>query len=165
MDCCLDEFYSTFTMSQHVKKHIVSSIALVFIFLFTYTAASKLNNMNGLIGSITRHPLLSTFAEVIAWSIISLEIIAALLLFYALLRLYGLWLSASLMLAFTGYIGSMFWLMEKLPCSCGGILKELSWSSHFILNVLLTVIAIAGIILERQYRDKLGWEELDKILQ
>ena len=144
-------------MSYRRKKHIVSIITFLFIFLFTYTAASKLYNMNGLIGSIARHPLFSTYSKSLAWTVIGLELAAVLLLLFIPLRIYGLGLSAILMLVFTFYIGSMLWISEKLPCSCGGIIREMSWPSHFILNIFLTLLAVVGFIFENHLRKRLAW--------
>jgi hypothetical protein len=144
-------------MSYRAKKHIITGITLLFIFLFTYTAASKVSNMNAMVGSIARHPLLSTYSQTIAWTVIVLEFGTVLMLLLPSLRTYGLWLSAILMVAFTFYIGSMLWMLEKLPCSCGGIIQDMSWLSHLILNIFLTLLAVAGLIVDKQLRKHYAW--------
>ncbi len=60
------------------------------------------------------------------------------------------------MAGFTFYILTMLGLSEKLPCACGGIIRELSWHSHLVLNIALTVLAVAAIMVERDNRHQLS---------
>ncbi|HEU5168008.1 MAG TPA: MauE/DoxX family redox-associated membrane protein [Chitinophagaceae bacterium] len=120
-------------------------IALLFIFLFTYTSVSKLLRLDNFIATLRRSPLLDHWAGAIAWFIVLAEWIIVLLLVYAPLRLWGITASLIIMLLFTFYIGYMIVAASSLPCSCGGILQELSWKDHFLLNIFLSILAALGI--------------------
>jgi len=37
-----------------------------------------------------------------------------------------------------------------LPCSCGGVIRELSWRDHLFFNVCFTVLAAVGISVEKK---------------
>lgn len=142
-------------MRQFSKHYFTRITSAVFIFLFAYTAINKMADVPGFIFSIGRHPLFSSYAKLIAWSVIILEFVSVIFLFHPSFRLYGFFLTSTLMLAFTVYIGTMLWLSDNLPCSCGGVLKELSWSSHFYLNIFLSGLSLAGLVVEIRARRQL----------
>jgi hypothetical protein len=54
--------------------------------------------------------------------------------------------------AFTVYIIVLMNIADHLPCSCGGVLAELSWGEHIVFNCVYIVLGILGIILERRIR-------------
>lgn len=65
-------------------------------------------------------------------------------------RLLGMLLSLFLLLAFTIYIaGAVFQVYDRYPCACGGIFGRIGWYKHFRVNVMLTLIALIGVILMR----------------
>jgi hypothetical protein len=76
--------------------------------------------------------------------------VAGMLIFKRTL-LKGLWASLFLLTLFTGYI-----ILIKLnyygtiPCSCGGVLKDLTWTKHLFFNLFFMGISIVGILLERR---------------
>ena len=135
------------------NNSIVEIISGLFIFLFTYTSLTKLMNIAGFIAALKRSPLLAEGAVIIAWTIILAELVVVLLLLYPPLRIVGFSTSFILMLLFTVYIGYMIASASSLPCSCGGILQELSWKDHFLLNIALTILAALGLYLQRKKRD------------
>jgi len=137
-------------MKQKVKYYTVQFIAALFIFLFTYTAISKLSAFQGFVFGISRHPFLHPVALFVAWSVLVVEFLAVALLFFPSSRRQGFWLSALLMALFTGYIASMLLFAETIPCSCGGIISSLSWHSHLILNILLLLVATGGILIQKK---------------
>src|SRR5690606_12884392 len=54
-------------------------------------------------------------------------------------------LSASLIFVFSLYIGlGLLNLYDKRPCGCASVFSDLSWSSHFIINIFLLLISILG---------------------
>ncbi|TMI89600.1 MAG: hypothetical protein E6H08_16230 [Bacteroidetes bacterium] len=128
----------------------IEIISVLFIFLFTYTSLTKLMNTAGFIAALKRSPMLANSAAIIAWTIILAELIVVLLLLYSPLRAIGFITSFILMLSFTVYIGYMIATASSLPCSCGGILQELSWKNHFLLNIGLTILAALGLYLQRK---------------
>ncbi|HMK18934.1 MAG TPA: MauE/DoxX family redox-associated membrane protein [Chitinophagaceae bacterium] len=132
------------------NNSFVEIISGLFIFLFTYTSLTKLMNASAFIATLKRSPLLADVAAITAWTIILAELIVVLLLFYSPLRTAGFITSFILMLFFTVYIGYMLVSASSLPCSCGGILQQLSWRDHFLLNIALTILAALGLYLQRK---------------
>jgi hypothetical protein len=53
------------------------------------------------------------------------------------------------MCIFTVYIGCMLLFAPDLPCSCGGIIRQLSWKQHLLLNLFLLVLAGIAVRVHR----------------
>ena len=56
-------------------------------------------------------------------------------------------MSLILVTAFTSYIICMKAFVEKLPCSCGGVIAKLSWNQHLLLNLGFVLLALGAIAL------------------
>jgi|SRR5687767_11489600 hypothetical protein len=120
--------------------------ALLLGAVFIYASLSKLNEYLLFKTQLEGYPFFKRFAGILSWGIPLLEIAVALLLFTQRTRLTGLYASFLLMLTFTIFI---YWLQHFTTyksCSCGGMINRLSWTQHFWLNVLLTLLAGWGII-------------------
>ncbi|MFI8378863.1 MauE/DoxX family redox-associated membrane protein [Leeuwenhoekiella sp. NPDC079379] len=74
----------------------------------------------------------------------SLKYSLAALLLVSKTRRLGLLGSAVLMSVFTVYIAGMMLFIPELPCSCGGIINDLTWSQHLLFNLVFTALAIYG---------------------
>ncbi|KKO92449.1 hypothetical protein AAW12_04930 [Sphingobacterium sp. Ag1] len=118
--------------------------------LWIFVAYNKFSDFNGNMDAMLRQPLPRPLAIVLAYLIPTSEILAAVLIGIKSTRLIGFILSSLMMLAFTGYVGLALlhvW-SDELPCSCGLII-QIGWKSHFILNIYLTIICIWPYILAR----------------
>lgn len=135
-----------------LKRTIPSIIALLFIVLFLYTGISKLIEYSSFKEQIASSPILAPVAPFMAWALPLAEFAVAIALFIPAWRLWGLYASFALMLLFTGYITAILSFSEELPCSCGGVLEDMSWEQHLVFNISFTLLAIAGIILEKKRR-------------
>ena len=131
------------------RKHqlIVEIISFLLIFLFVYAAFSKVLDFQKFRVQLGQSPLLTAFAGWIAWIIPSVEILISLMLAIASWRLAGLYASFSLMVMFTAYIIAITRFSEYVPCSCGGVLQNMSWNQHLFFNIGFVLIALAGILL------------------
>lgn len=132
------------------KKTTISIISLLFIFLFLYTAVSKLLDYGQFSSELSKSPLFTPATAHLAWTIPIVELLLVVMLTMARWRLKALYASFVLMILFTIYI---FWLANftyYVPCSCGGILEQLSPTIHIILNIFLSILALAGIWLQKQ---------------
>lgn len=132
------------------KQIIIEIIALLFIILFLYTAISKLMEYSIFKEQLATSPVLKPVASIIAISLPVTEIIVAISLFIYRWRLYGLYASFVLMMLFTGYIAAILTFSSEIPCSCGGVLAQLSWLQHLIFNSVLIAFAFVGIKLSRK---------------
>lgn len=136
------------------KNTIVELISALLLFLFIYTALSKLLDFEKFKYQISQSPFITNISWLVIWSIPSAEIITSILLIFKRTRLAGLYLSFFLMLLFTGYIFIMLRYSSYLPCSCGGVLSIMSWKQHFVFNGAFTGLSLAGIMLENSTSKK-----------
>lgn len=135
------------------KSEIVNHVNIVtcylLIFLFTYTGVSKLKDHEIFVAAILRSPIIKSQAIIISWLIPMLELLIVGMLLLQRYRSIGLLFSLLLMLIFTAYIAYMILFIPNLPCSCGGVLKELSWSNHLLFNgffILLILMSLSSFI-------------------
>lgn len=139
---------------------ITDIIAGLLIFLFVYTSLSKLYELSLFQSVLEQSPLIGSKAVFISWLIPISELSISLLLFVPRTRLLGFYGSFILMLIFTIYIGYMLTNTSTLPCSCGGILKQLTWKQHFVFNIVFTLLSLAGILLHKRRPGKSNINEL-----
>ena len=56
---------------------------------------------------------------------------------------------------FTVYIILILYFSDFVPCSCGGVLENLSWKEHVVFNVLFIMFALFSILeLEKRRNSK-----------
>ncbi|WP_205512405.1 MauE/DoxX family redox-associated membrane protein [Longitalea arenae] len=137
-------------MVANNRKAIVEVIAALFILLFLYTALNKTIDFRPTINVLKTNPAFANLAAEISWTIVTIEYITAVLLFLPQTKRSGLIVSALLMSAFTAYIIYMMVFVPNLPCSCGGVISELTWSQHLIFNVFFILLSLAGIRMHRK---------------
>lgn len=125
-------------------RFVVPIISSSLIFLYTYTAISKLADYASFLRVLEGSPLLGTGAGALAILLPLAELGVSLLLLFPRTRLAGLLGSFVLLVLFTSYLGYMVLYAPHLPCSCGGVISSLSWSGHMVLNgVFLALNLIA----------------------
>jgi Methylamine utilisation protein MauE. len=128
------------------KRHIiVELISAFFVLLFAYTAVNKLVTYNIFVDELSKSPYLEKYAVAIGWLIPVTELLIALMLVNRRTRIMGLFASFGIMLAFTIYIYMMLHYSHYIPCSCGGILAQMSWQQHLVFNGISCLLALAGI--------------------
>jgi len=115
--------------------------------LFIYAALNKLMTFQEFVAQISKSPYITKQVWWISWSIPSIELVIAGMLLIPRLQLIALFASFSLMYMFSGYIFLVLTFSPYVPCSCGGILNGMGWTSHLIFNIGFTLLAVAGIIL------------------
>jgi uncharacterized membrane protein YphA (DoxX/SURF4 family) len=144
------------------RATIVEIIALLFAILFLYTGISKLLEYTVFKEQIAASPVLAPVAKWIAAGLPLAELLVAVLLFIPRWRLKGLYTSFILMILFTGYIIAILNFSKYIPCSCGGVLAQLSWSQHIVFNSVFIILAIVGIALEKRMERerRIGWGSL-----
>jgi len=113
--------------------------------LFGYAAYTKLAIYSTFIQQLKIVPISSSFASVIAWSVPGIEIIIAVLLLVKPTRLIGLWAAFGLMLLFTAYVFLILYKYTVEPCTCLGIIGQLSWKVHLFFNLFFTLLAMLGL--------------------
>ena len=131
------------------NKRLVEIIAALLILLFVYTGASKFMEIRHFRLVLSQSPLIGTRARLLSWSLPLIELNAAALLFFPITRKGGFIVSIFLLVLFTIYISYMILFSPELPCSCGGVIKRLTWTQHLWLNIVFTMIAAFGLWLDR----------------
>lgn len=137
-------------MSKKLSAIIIETISALLIFLFVYTVISKLIHHNQSLYTLGRSPLVKSFKTLIAWIIPIGELCISLLLLIPKWRLLGLLASFFLMSIFSIYIGYMLIFVPNLPCSCGGIIQQLTWKEHLLFNIGITIFALTGFLLYKR---------------
>lgn len=136
-----------------LRKIPVEVITVLLIFLFVYTAISKMVDSNTFGKQLYNHPLPHRFTGHLVWLIPLIELITAGLLTISSTRLYGLLFSVILMTVFTVYVGLIsFGVFSKIPCSCGGVIASMSWTGHLVFNIIFLLLAIVGLLKLRQVK-------------
>lgn len=132
-----------------MRSFIKSAVPFLLIILFTYAAASKLIDVDRFRSQLYLQPFAHGLADVLLYILPAGELTLAGLLCFNRTRFIGLLLSTLLMAAFTAYISLIllhFW--GKVPCSCGGILENMSWPVHLAFNWAFLLAGITAIALQ-----------------
>lgn len=137
-------------MNTFKSNLLLQLICSMFIFLFVYTALSKFIGFTAFKSVLSHSPLIKDKNEILAWGLPISELVASSLLFFPKTKLAGLYLSFALMIVFTIYIAYMVIFTPDLPCSCGGVLKQMTWRQHLVFNLFFTALASIGIWLARK---------------
>lgn len=138
-------------------ENVVWFIAHLFIALFLYTALAKLINPPVFYGTLHASQLVKPFASFLTYAVPIVELLICIPLLFNEInvgartiptRKIGLLAGGVLMLSFTIYITVMLLLFgDKLPCSCGGFVKELTWPAHIVFNLAFVGLAIWALLL------------------
>jgi hypothetical protein len=128
----------------------ISIFSTLLIFLYIYTATSKLFDMHKFRTVLAKSPMIDQYALLLSWIIPFLEFIVSTILFIPHLRRIGFLFSSILMTGFTLYITYMLVFMRDLPCSCGGVISKLTWPQHLLFNVIFLAISIAGLMMSKK---------------
>jgi len=135
-----------------MKKSIaLETICFLLILLFVYTAVSKFINFDNFrTFVVTQTPLLRPIAGIMAIIIPAAELVAVCMLLIPKFRKIGLYTSFVLMAAFTGYVVYALYFSPKVPCACGGIIRQMSWRQHLVFNSAFTIAAFIAIRLHNR---------------
>jgi len=131
---------------------IVDIISAGILLLFLYTAVSKLLDYQNFKSVLIMSPLLRPFAGIIAWALPVGEIGIVLLLLFQKTKIKGLYTAFITLVVFTIYIIYMVTFTPRLPCSCGGVLKSLTWSQHIVFNLFVLLLTAIAILLSRKIK-------------
>lgn len=118
--------------------------------LFCYAALSKLVNYQESKKEMLNQPFPDWLAVQLVWVIPLLELVITISLLIPALRVKGLYASLLILTIFSVYIlFAMTSVFGYIPCSCGGILKNMGYEMHLIFNLLFVIIATIGILIEK----------------
>lgn len=94
-----------------------------------------------------RQPLPAFFKHVLVYLLPIAETLIVLLLTFKKFRKTGMGLSFILLVLFTGYLSlALMGGFKELPCTCGSIIKTLSWKQHLLFNLSLLILNAYGLM-------------------
>ncbi len=89
------------------RSVLVDVICFLLIFLFTYTALSKLFNHEMFQAQLSVFPVIYPLAVYLSWALPLCELLIALFLLFPNLKMIGLYASSALLILFTIYLFAM----------------------------------------------------------
>ena len=133
------------------RKIIIEIISSLLILLFLYASVSKWLAFKLFIGEMNNQPFPNWITPVLVWSIPFIEVFIAVGLIFEKTRVPALYASLFLMLAFTVYtVAILLHAFKYIPCSCGGVIRKLTWPQHLFFNLFFVGISILGIMLKKR---------------
>ena len=136
---------------MHRRQILIEVIVSLYVLLFLYASLSKFLDFRTFIKEMNNQPLPNSWTPFLVWIIPCSEIALSAALIFECTRMIGLYGSLALMSFFSGYaIIILFHAFSYIPCSCGGIIKRLTWRQHLALNLFFVGLAIVGIILQHK---------------
>ena len=134
------------------KETILIIITAIIAVLFFYASFSKLIDYDKSQWEMKNQIFPIGIAWVLTWLIPSIEIVLTFLLLFPTTRKKALWASLLLLTAFTLYIAIvMTRVFGRIPCSCGGILKNMDYGTHLIFNLFFIVLALLGLAIDNDW--------------
>src|SRR5882762_7057314 len=133
------------------RQILLECISALLVMLFLYASLSKFLDFHTFIGEMNNQPLPNSWTPFLVWFIPCSEILMCIALLFERTRLIGLYASLFFMSLFTIYsIIIVLNFFGRIPCSCGGVIKRLTWKQHILFNLFFVALSIAGIILQRR---------------
>ena len=133
------------------RQVLLECISALLILLFLYAALSKFLDFRTFVKEMNNQPLPNSWTPFLVWFIPSTEITLSVLLIFERARLLGFIGSLVLMGLFTLYTAVILMhFFPYVPCSCGGIIKRLTWRQHLGFNLFFVAISVVGVVLQRR---------------
>lgn len=134
-----------FRLTDKTKEWMVYGICLLCLALFASAAYGKIADHETFVKGLSKVSVIGWAAVYLAWFVPIAEIIVCVLLLTPTTYKWGLYGFTGLMTVFTGYILSMLFWAEKLPCHCNLIIEKLSWGQHLWFNVGFIALAVFAL--------------------
>lgn len=139
---------------KYLKKTIPFAVSIFFVILFCYASISKILDFRNFQSQLEQSPALAGYEIVVAYGIISLQMIAVILLCFRTSRFLGLWITFGILSVLAGYVAFILIYSKNLPCTCIGLFEKINWKGNLILNIGLITIALAGIFIAKKRNQK-----------
>lgn len=132
------------------RQYLIELVVLLLIMLLLYASFNKIFSFSFFLKDLRRSPLLQHFASPLSILIPLSEILISVLLIIPRTRRIGLAGATVIMFLFTGYVVYVLTGVEHRPCSCGGIIRELTWKQHLVFNIAFLFLSFFGLIYSRE---------------
>ncbi len=132
------------------RKLVEEIIAFLLMVMFLYASVSKWLDFKTFRGDINNQPFPNWITPWLIYTLPPLQVLIAIAVMFDRTRKAGFYASLILMSAYTVYSAAVLMhVFDYIPCSCGGVIKSLSWNQHLILNVFFVAISAVGIWLRK----------------
>jgi hypothetical protein len=108
---------------------------------------SKIQDFEKFGVELGKSPILNAFSGPVSILIPVIEIVISVMLVIRQFQYMAFYLSFSLMVVFSAYIVSILKFSAYIPCSCGGILQNMTWNQHLIFNVGFVFLGTVAILI------------------
>jgi hypothetical protein len=133
------------------RQLVLECIAALLVMLFMYASVSKFLDFKRFIDEMNNQPLPNSWTPFLVWGIPFLEIAISAALLFEYTRLLAFYASLVLMTLFTIYaIMILAHFFPYIPCSCGGVIRKLTWPQHLALNLFYVALSVLGLVLQRR---------------
>lgn len=133
------------------RQVLLECISALLILLFLYTSLSKFLDFKSFVDDMNNQPFSNAWTPFLVWFVPCSELLICISLLFERTRMAGFIGSLVLMSLFTIYtIFILSNFFSYIPCSCGGVIRQLTWTQHLIFNLCYVIIAIVGIVLQRR---------------
>ncbi len=137
------------------KNIFIEIVVLLLVILFIYTAVSKFLDFDSFTRDLNSQPFPNSITPVLKWVLPISEIAIALMLCVNQTRRLALLFSLTLMSLFTIYTALvLFNAFDHVPCSCGGVIKNLSWPQHLLFNLFIVSITFIALLQKEKPNEK-----------
>ena len=127
-------------------------LAALIAIMFFYAASSKLLHFKTTKKEMMKQVFPKFIALQLAWIVPITELIVTSLLMITSTQLLGFYAAAILMTFFSIYISvTTTGIFGDIPCSCAGILKNMSYNWHLVFNLFFLLLAVAGINIQSDW--------------
>ncbi|HUZ58259.1 MAG TPA: MauE/DoxX family redox-associated membrane protein [Hanamia sp.] len=133
-------------MKHQISKTVFQVAKFLLILLFTYTGISKLSGHEQFEAQLSLQPHLAPISLFLSWILPVAELLTVLFILFERTLLLGLMSATFLMTAFTIYVAGMLLFRGSLPCSCGGVIAQMTWKEHLIFNFFFMCLSWEALI-------------------
>lgn len=134
-----------FNSMKNRTLHQISILLL--ILLWVYASASKLLDFQTSKAQMLSQVFPVWISRIMVWAVPVSELVTAGLLLIRQTERAGLYASLYLLSAFTCYIALILTgLFGTIPCSCGGVLEQMTWVQHLFFNLFFLALTLVAIV-------------------
>jgi len=133
------------------KKIALEGIVSLLVLLFLYSGLTQLLAFKYFHGNIFNQPIFQWSKPVLVWAIPITQLLIVVGLLFERTRLRALWASLLLLSVFTVYIILILMnALARVPCSCGGVIRNFTWPQHLVFNLVFMLLAGIGNVLMKR---------------
>lgn len=138
------------------KTLLLQAVSALIAALFVYAAVSKILHLEQTKVHLGQSPFISEYAIPLAYGVPAMEIAIATLLVFPAWQFLGLLTALFMLNLFNAYILAMLSFSHYVPCSCGGVIEQLSWKGHIALNTVFACMAFVALLIQQKQKHSLS---------